>query len=457
MPEDFSYVREDEHAVPPPLVKGWPIIGNTIPLVTDTLDFLRRTHEEYGDIYIVKAAHHEFVVMAGAEANRFVAEKGHSYLNSGGFWGETLTQMECPHSFIGIDGESHQYQRRLLMPYFAKSKFTHNLPELADIFQQTLAMYYQTKTLVAPFFRHVLSRQIGQTMQGYQPTSNEVEALIRFENKTLNVCSLKKFPRVALKLPQYRAAQQGWNSLAEKIIALEKREGTPGAYLGVVMKEGRNKHPQWFSDGDIRSHANLPFIAGSDTIGAMLCFMLLEVLKQPDIRDLLQKEVDDVFKEGIPDIATLESMENLRNFTREVLRLYPTVYVLRRTATRDFTFKGYLIRKGQQIILFSTSNHTNPAYFKHPYQFDIDRYKEPRSEHRASGALAPFGVGAHTCMGAGAANVLMPLNLAFLLFYTDVKPANDVRRIKRNFSTPAMTLSPRFAIHLAPRGHQTQA
>jgi cytochrome P450 len=452
MSQDSTHVLEKNDDCPPPLVTGLPIIGNAIPLLTDALNFLRRTHEQYGDIYTVKAAHHKLVVMAGIEANRFIAGSGKDCFNSSGFWEESLTEMGCPHSFIGVDGEPHRYQRMLLMPHFSKSNFTPNLPQFAQIFQDTLATHYHAPTLVAPLFRHVLSQQIGSCMQGYQPTSDEVEALIYWENTALNACSFKKLPRFALRLPKYKAAKQKVKSLAEKIIKLEKPAGAASSYLDVVINTGQKKRPQWFTQGDVQTHAILPFMAGTDTVGAMLSFMLFELFKQPEIRRLLQEEVDNVFREGIPDVATLESMINLKNFAKEALRLYPTVYALRRTATRDFTFKDCVVRKGQHIIVFTTASHTDSTFFKDPYRFDIDRYKEPRSEHRAAaGVLAPFGSGPHTCMGAGLSNILLSLNLALLLFYVDVKPVNNLKKIKLDFSTPTMTLSKRFAIHIAPR------
>lgn len=443
-------LETQEHAAKPPLVKGAPVIGSLVPLLRDPLTFFRRTYEKSGEIYTFRAGHLEFVVMGGAEANRFLSENGKDCLVSEEFWGAALEELECPHQFVGVDGEMHRYQRSLLMPYFMKSKFIGNLPSFAEIFEQTFSTHYGKSALVGPLLRHVLAQQIGITMQGYRPTSAEVESLIYWENTALRACSTKQAPRFVLKLPKYRSAKRQMRALADKILALQA-QGDKRTYLDEVLSKGKKTRPEWFTDGDVRAHAVIPFIAGTDTVGAELAFAVRELFLQPELRQRLQDEVDEVFGKGIPDVATLDSMVNLRNFCKEVLRLYPTAYVLRRNATRDFTFKGHLVRKGQTVIVFNTADHTNAAYFKDPYRFDIDRYNPPRSERPPSGALAPFGMGAHTCMGAGLANVLMPLNVALLLHYADVKPVNDITTIKPTTATAGLTLDKRFAMYVEPR------
>src|SRR5260221_2053373 len=48
-------------------------------------------------------------------------------------------------------------------------------------------------------------------------------------------------------------------------------------------------------------------------------------------------------------------------------------------------------------------------------QFDLDRFRPPRNEHRKPGAYAPFGLGDHTCLGAGIAEVQLMTTMATLL------------------------------------------
>jgi cytochrome P450 len=438
--------------VPPPVVKGLPLLGNAIPMLRNPLRFLRETHKQYGDVYAVKAAHLSFVVMAGIEANRFLAERSDEFLSSTGFWKDTLVEMECPHSFIAVDGEPHQYQRTLMKPMFAKSAFACRIPELATIFRDTFAAQYGRKTLVSPFVRQGFSRQIGGCLQGYEPTSREVEALMHYQTTAMNVGALKKWPRFALRTRKYRTAKRIVTELADRIIASKTPEGNPTRYIDVLVDNGLKDHPQWFTPGDIRNHAIISFLAGIDTMGATLSFMLREFFRQPLLRHKLQQEVDRAWVAGVPSLEVLEGLGTLQNFMKEVLRLYPTAYALRRTAVCDFVFQGHQIRRGQDILLFTTSNHTDAAHFQNPDEFDIERYNPPRSEHLTRHAFVPFGKGPHSCIGAGLATILLPLNFGLMLHHLDLSPACNLRKVKLDFYNPTAALSRHFGIRMLPRG-----
>ena len=55
-------------------------------------------------------------------------------------------------------------------------------------------------------------------------------------------------------------------------------------------------------------------------------------------------------------------------------------------------------------------------YFSNPNVFDLDRFLEPRNEHKQhKGIYMPFGAGSHVCLGAGIAEVQMAVTVAALL------------------------------------------
>jgi cytochrome P450 len=429
----------------PPLVKSWPLVGSAYRMIHDPLTFLKEARQSYGDIFRVKVAGMTFVVLAGVEANRFMALNGDTYLTSRGFWEGTLKEMDCPHSFIGVDGDVHRFQRRLMKPMFSRAAFNDRIPRLTEIFKHTIEARFGTSQRVSSLIRLILSHQIGSSLQGYQPTPEEVEALMRYQTTAMNVCSLRKWPRAALWMPRYRKAKKLVHELADRIVAAENTNPQSTGYFHTLKEHGQKTHPEWFTPGDLRNHAIIPYLAGIDTVGATLSFMLLELFKQPAMYQALQRETDARFRDG------LEKMETLQNFIREVMRLYPTVFALRRTAAEDFSFQGYMVRRGEELIIFTTASHTDPRWFEDPERFDISRYQAPRLEHQVGDAWTPFGRGAHTCIGAGLANTLLALDLALFLRYTDLRPSCDIRSIKMNFSNPAAGLDENFKIFLSPR------
>ena len=63
-----------------------------------------------------------------------------------------------------------------------------------------------------------------------------------------------------------------------------------------------------------------------------------------------------------------------------------------------------------------TVPHFLPEFYPEPERFDIDRFHAPRNEHRKPGAYAPFGLGDHTCLGAGIAEIQLIVTMATIFY-----------------------------------------
>ena len=84
----------------------------------------------------------------------------------------------------------------------------------------------------------------------------------------------------------------------------------------------------------------------------------------------------------------------------ESLRLVTPLPFNVRQAVRDTELLGYFIPAGTNINLWPGLNHRLPELWTDPEKFDPDRFAKPRTEHkRHRYAFAPFGGGAHKCIG----------------------------------------------------------
>jgi cytochrome P450 len=110
-------------------------------------------------------------------------------------------------------------------------------------------------------------------------------------------------------------------------------------------------------------------------------------------------------------------MDRLHRTALETLRRYPTTPATQRTVTAPFEFAGYRVEAGTRLFIGTTVPHFDERYHPDPYRFDIDRYRPPRNEHRIPGAYAPYGLGPHTCLGAGMAEAQIMLTVAALFHY----------------------------------------
>jgi len=77
----------------------------------------------------------------------------------------------------------------------------------------------------------------------------------------------------------------------------------------------------------------------------------------------------------------------------ESLRLEPPVMYTRRTATEGDRIGGVEVSPGDRIVVWHTSTNRDPAHFKNPDHFDLERARTPH--HTSFG-----GPGPHHCVGA---------------------------------------------------------
>lgn len=438
---------------PIPQVKGLPIVGNLLPMLDNPHQFLIKSYKEYGEIFRFKVAHRDYVVMSGVDATRFLTSEGRDYFGMEGFWGKAFDYMECPHGFIGLDGEIHQHQRNIMKPMLAQNAFANRIGELAEPVESIVSNTSGTIN-VGGSARHMISNQVGFNLQGVKPDYKDVKQFIYYFSSIMNVYGMRKWPEFMLKTPKFLKAKAIAKNFSRQVISHTEKEISKGNasacphYMDVMLPALREK-PEWYGKGEEEMHAFLPFVASLDTVASTMGFMLKRLLENPEIKARVQKEVDEHFSKGIPDKETLLSMYDLMGLVRETLRLQPTGFGITRTATQDFTYKGYDIKKGQDILLFTTADHLNEKYFPSPHRFDIERYREPRNEHKQA-VYAPFGKGPHMCLGAGLAELMMPLNMGIILYNWDIKAACDLKKVKLTFN-PAPVLSDNFKIQVQKR------
>ena len=198
-----------------------------------------------------------------------------------------------------------------------------------------------------------------------------------------------------------------------------------------------------------------PYVAGLDTVANTTASFVYAVLKNPDILAKLQAEVDLIFAAGTPTPQTLKrEMPVLYGALMETLRMYPIAVAAMRNATQDFVFQGHRVYAGEPLYMATAVSHFLPEFYPDPYTFDIERYQRPRAEHHQPGAYAPFGLGPHTCLGAGMAEVLMMLGMGRLFHQLDLALSPPDYDLKLDVApTPGPEL--KFKVLVKGRRHET--
>ncbi|MFT6398505.1 MAG: cytochrome P450 [Bradymonadia bacterium] len=334
---------------------------------------------------------------------------------------------------LAIDGPDHRALRKVYHNDLSRRVVDERREAIATLTREAfVAAAENPRTQALELFRTLVSRQVFDLMTyGAAPISAEdAEALREAFRWETNSLLLGKWPRFALRMPPYRKVRNRSEGFISSLVERYESEPPPGWFANTFA--GRESLPELFADGDVAAAFLLPFVAGVDTVGSTLGFLFWELVRSPELTRRLRAAVDTAFvaAEGFPSITELRDVPELDGLVRESLRLHPAAFAVYRTAKSDFEFGGYRVEEGTDVLVFTSSTHTDPAYFPEPYSFDIDRYREPRNEHRKSHVLAPFGGGPHICLGAGMGEAQLLLTAALVIREFDLKLVSPTGPLK---------------------------
>nr|AVL92835.1 CYP450 [Locusta migratoria] len=172
------------------------------------------------------------------------------------------------------------------------------------------------------------------------------------------------------------------------------------AFLDMLLDASENG--QKLSDQELQEEVDTFMFEGLDTTSASMSWVLVLLGHHPEIQEKVVAELDDIFREDRqrrPTTHDLNNMKYLEMVIKEALRLYPSVPVVSRKATKDVEIGGYTIPEGCTISLNIRHTHRDPEHWPDPERFDPDRFLPDRVQGRHPYAYVPFSAGPRNCIG----------------------------------------------------------
>lgn len=399
-----------------PRARGLPLVGNALNMTKDMRGFFTAQYQQLGPVFGIRLLHRRFTVLAGVEANRFMIREGTRHLRSFEFWTGFNARYGAARSVLSSDGAEHATLRRMLRRGYSRQYAADRVSGLADIARRELAAWpIDTPRSVVPALQRIVTEQVGTLVGGVSPLAY-FDDLVYF----VHVLIASQFvPSPALWLRRFQRASERVHDLYLEVIAQhtgEKRNhnGDNRDLIDDIL-DLHESDPQFLPEADLKINALGPFIAALDTVASTCAFMLYALLQHPDLLARAQAEADRLFAAGAPTWEGLRELDTIHRSAMETMRMYPVAPLTIRTVTNAFEFGGYHIPAGENVMIATTVPHYLPEFFPEPYRFDIDRYTPERAEHRRPEVYAPFGLGAHRCLGNGFAEVQIAVTMATLL------------------------------------------
>ncbi len=441
---------------------GWPRASGSLPVFGHALNlrdglesFFVEQYQKMGPVFEISLFRKKYLILAGLEANQFFQREGKDYIQaSRTIWPSVSSDFGATKIITALDGDAHRRLRRALRDSYSRKPLLQRIPECTGIIDRELAEFSPQDSLqVQNLMARIVIQQVGSLMLG-TPAREYVDDIEEFVHALELIWLINLYPKFMEKMPNVRGARKRFTKLFDRVIEAHEPGLRVDAEPDLVdeLLELRRVAPDFMTDTDIFMNVMGPYIAGNDTSTGATSFMLYCLLKNPDVLEQVRAEADQVFADGPPTPDGLRNMPITHLAVLETLRMYPIVPVLTRTVVNAFNFGGYWIPAGTDIWVAMTVPHHLPEIYPNPDIFDIGRFTPERQEHGQAGSYAPFGLGLHSCLGQGIAQIQMALIVATILHRAEIAldPPDYNLKIK---PLPVPSPGPSFRIRISKWRH----
>ncbi|HET8840182.1 MAG TPA: cytochrome P450 [Ktedonobacteraceae bacterium] len=352
-------------------------------------------------------------ILVGPDANTFVARYEYEYFTTQEHWQEIYDNLKSGKVSRVRDGEANRTHRTRSSRYYSRARVLNFLPRMVEIAQEFTQWKPGESFVALASMQRVVVEQLGPLLVGRSP-GDYFPDIIYYQDRL--GASIGRSDSEDLLSPAYLEAQMRVSLLAYAILEKHKTSTSINGENDLVddLLADARKYPEAYPDQILYSTTLTPFLAGLTT-ARTCCSMLYALLKHKQVYARVQAEVDAAFEQGPPTWERMKAMQDLQGAAMETLRLYPVANAHMCHVVKPCTFAGYLLEPGSDVLVPMTAPHFMAEFFPEPETFDIDRYRAPRNEHRHRGVYAPFGLGDHTCLGSGIAEVQLMAIIATIL------------------------------------------
>ena len=413
---------------PLPETNLWDMISSSSFRSGNIPKFMAEQCEKLGPVFRLKVPGRNMVVLAGQEANAWIAKKGRLHLRTRDYLEDFQTEWGTARSIASMDGAEHFRMRRTVRAGNSPAVVRDRLDELFSIGRQSIGGWGLGKTVAGEMAcQRFVGEQIARLSVSI-PRSDTVTAvlddLLVFEYRALLVHVMQVLPKFMLRTPRmnrYRKRVLELYALIHSAHSPGQREGKRRDLVDDLM-DLHHADPQFLPETDLGFAFIAPIIAGH-YLGSATAFTIYELTKNPELWEQIRAEADALFADGDPTGDDLDpaAIDVTHRFAMEVLRVHPVIPIQMRTAMNAFEIGGIEVPAYASVLCAFPATHYMEKHFPDSEKFDIERYTEPRNEHRQTGAYVPFGVGTHVCGGSRWTELHMVANLLLIARHLELQ------------------------------------
>ena len=391
--------------------------------------------ERYGPVFQLRPPFKDpMIFLAGPETNHWVQRNGRMHLRAKDYFSDFEKVYGASGVLPSLDGADHFRLRKSLSAAYSRNRLAGQMDKLYDFARKHMAHWKVGDSYPATdMSRKMINAQISPLIVGVE-SQDIIDDMLTFKERAISVHIMKILPKFMLKTPGMKRREKLIESLFERIQSVHTPAQRAGAHPDLVddYLSLHASDPQFMPESNLRFAFTVALVA-SAYLGDAFSFALYAMASQPEMFEKIRAEADALFGDGDPDAAdfSLSAIDVTHRFLMECLRMYPIVPMSIRHVMNTCVVEDYELPVGSQIIIAQTASHYMSDVFPDPYKFDIDRYLDPRYEHRSPG-YAPYGLGTHMCLGFRWLELQLAVNVLMVAHYftLEVSPAAYKDKLK---------------------------
>jgi cytochrome P450 len=285
----------------------------------------------------------------------------------------------------------------------------------------------------------------------YEEETRKVTQALReltagFDSRFFRIIQVPGFVPTPGNIRRERAARR----LDDIIYDLIRRRRAAGGseqsdLLGILLQARDEDDGTRMTDRQLRDEVMTLFLAGHDTTALTLTWGWYLLARHPEVAGKLAAEADAVLGGRAPTPEDLPRLRYADAVTHEIMRLYPSAYLIGRQAIDSCEIGGYRIPAGASILMSQWVVHHDPRWYDEPNEFRPERWTGGLLRRLPKYAYFPFGGGPRVCIGNHFAMMEAVLVLTAMArnWNFSVPPGEPSVKPK-----PAVTLRPEAPIRL---------
>ena len=433
----------------PPGPKTKIPLGHLFSFRRDSIGFLKKIANEYGDIVHFKIGPIRIVLLNHPDFIKEVLTTQHRNFVKG-------RPLEMAKELLGeglltSEGDFHRRQSRLIQPAFHRNMIESYVPAMTKCISRLMNGWKENmKVDIKEEMTNMSIAIAGKTL-----FDSDTEQEAREINQALDTATSLfgriplPFSEFLLKLPLpgtlrfYKAKARLDKTIYRMIDERRRNNVEKGDLLSLLLRsQDEEGDGGRMSDQQVRDEAMTLFLTAFDTTSTALTWAWYLLSQNPEAEAELHEELDRVLNGRLPTVQDITQLKYTRMVFGESMRIYPPSYVSPRQALEDFPIDKYIVPRGSIILMSPYLIHHDSRFHPDPEKFDPHAWDNHSHGLNSKYEYFPFSRGPRSCIGEPFAWMQGTLVLASIAQFWRMKlvPDHPVELL------PLINLRPRYGM-----------